>query len=335
MQKEDLLPANPILSIYQKIIFKFQILVKKIRNRTPDKLKEILIKFVLPYSSIIIITGFVFISNYIQASESSTEYLPNSAVMDLDPLAIAKTVNAINPYTPLIEGDGVQVVLAMKDEEYLGKPLITDTQQTAADASGNRKTNISYTVQQGDTLSSIGWAYGLRIATIKSANNLNSDMIKPGQTLQLPPQDISSGTIATLQKTAAAIKTAFKGIFNHPLRGWGCMSQPFGHTSYENFHTGIDLTANCGTAILASASGTISFTGGGWGGGYGNHIIISHGNGFSTLYGHLSKILVSKGQYVNQGQQIGVMGSTGWSTGTHLHFEIRKNNSPQNPLNYL
>ena len=331
-----LLPVK-ILSIYQSIKLRGQALTNKIKNRIPDWLKAILKFFgriVLPYASIIILVGFVFLSNFIQAQESSAEYVPNSQVMDLNPVEVAKTVNAVNPYTPLIQGDAVQVVLAMKDEEYLGKPVITDTKNTAPDVSGTRKGSITYTVQRGDTISSIGWTYGLKIATIKSANNLNSDNIRLGQNLSLPPQDISPGTIANIQKSSGtAAKVAFKGIFGRPVKGWD-LSQYFGHTSYEKYHTGIDLTSRSGTTIYASASGTISLYRG-WGGGYGNHIVISHGNGYSTLYGHMSSFSVSQGQWVNQGQVIGIMGSTGWSTGTHLHFEIRKNNVPQNPLSYL
>ena len=73
----------------------------------------------------------------------------------------------------------------------------------------------------------------------------------------------------------------------------------------------------------------------GWGGGYGNYIVITHGNGFSTLYAHLSAINVSVNQAVQRGQQIGAEGSTGFSTGPHLHFEIRLNGAYQNPLSYL
>ncbi|MEI6040466.1 MAG: LysM peptidoglycan-binding domain-containing M23 family metallopeptidase [Candidatus Berkelbacteria bacterium] len=333
IQKEDLLLPDSIRSIYKRIFFKIEILIKKIRNRTPDKLKELFTKFILPYSSILIITAFVFISNYVQSIESSTEYVPSAEVMDLDPYTVAKTVNAINPYTPMIEGDSVGVILAMKDEEYLGKPVIIETQTTAADISGNRKGSIAYIVKPGDTISSIGWEYGLKIATIKNENGLTSDNIKLGQKLMLPPQDVSANTLATLKKVSNTVKTAFKGTFGRPVRGWD-MSQVFGHTNFEKYHTGIDLTSRSGTTILASASGTVTLYRG-WGGGYGNHIVINHGNGYSTLYGHMSAFTVSNGQYVNQGQQIGIMGSTGWSTGTHLHFEIRKNNSPQNPLNYL
>jgi murein DD-endopeptidase MepM/ murein hydrolase activator NlpD len=75
--------------------------------------------------------------------------------------------------------------------------------------------------------------------------------------------------------------------------------------------------------------------GGGWNGGYGNHVIIDHGNGFTTLYAHLTSIFVEPGMTVSQGQQIGTMGSTGNSTGPHLHFEVRYGGVPYNPASYL
>jgi len=312
-------------------------LSKRIRNRIPEGVKESIGKFVVPYASILLVASFVFISNFAQAS-GVTEYVPNDEVMDLAPAEVAKVVGEVNPYVLQKDADMVQVILAMKDEDFVDKPVITETANTQiAVPSENRKSTITYTVEGGDTLSSIGWRFGLTLATIKAANGLSSETIKPGQKLKLPPEDLSKAQLAKMapKKVAgASAQTSFKGTFGRPTSGWN-MSQPFGHTSFERYHTGIDLTSRSGTTIFASASGRITFTGGGWGGGYGNHIIITHGNGFSTLYGHLSRINVSNGQWVNQGQAIGIMGSTGWSTGVHLHFEIRKNGSPQNPLNYL
>lgn len=316
--------------LYKNIRYQIDIFVKKIRNRTPEKLKEFSQRFVVPYLSIVLVALFVFASNFVQAAESSQEYLPNEEVMDLSPGEVAKTVNAISPYTINYEEDSVQVALAMKDTDYLGKPLISETAETKIDET--RKSTITYTVDGGDTLSSIGWTYGLKISTIKAANGLTSDTIKPGQKLKLPPQDLSSSALAKLSTTAA--KTAFKGTFGKPVSGWD-VSQVFGRTSFERWHTGIDFTSRSGRTIFASASGQVVATNRGWGGGYGNHIIINHGNGFTTLYGHLSQINVSRGQWVNQGQVIGIMGTTGWSTGVHLHFEIRKNGGAQNPMNYL
>ncbi len=101
----------------------------------------------------------------------------------------------------------------------------------------------------------------------------------------------------------------------------------------RKFHTGIDIAAAYGTNIKASAAGKVIYSG--WLGGYGNTVIIDHGGGFSTLYAHASAIIVSEGEEVSQGQVVGRVGSTGYSTGPHLHFEVRVNGEPQNPLNYL
>jgi murein DD-endopeptidase MepM/ murein hydrolase activator NlpD len=101
---------------------------------------------------------------------------------------------------------------------------------------------------------------------------------------------------------------------------------------WGRMHEGIDIGAACGTTIHAAASGTVIYAG--WMDGYGNITIIDHGGGLATAYGHQSSIYVSGGS-VSQGQAIGAVGSTGHSTGCHLHFEVRVNGTPVNPLNYL
>jgi murein DD-endopeptidase MepM/ murein hydrolase activator NlpD len=134
------------------------------------------------------------------------------------------------------------------------------------------------------------------------------------------------------------------GRFVWPERG--PITQLFGCTDflaepYEpkcptlHIHTGLDIGANFGTPIGAADNGVVSLVNFGWGGGYGNYVVITHGNGYATLYAHLSAINVSVNQAVQQGQTIGAEGSTGNSTGPHLHFEIRLNGVYQNPLSYL
>lgn len=98
-------------------------------------------------------------------------------------------------------------------------------------------------------------------------------------------------------------------------------------------HTGLDIAASTGTPIAAAASGTVTFSG--YKGSYGNMIVISHGNGVQTYYGHCSKLYVSAGTQVSQGQSIAAVGSTGNSTGPHLHLEVRLNGVAYNPQNYV
>ena len=120
------------------------------------------------------------------------------------------------------------------------------------------------------------------------------------------------------------------GDFAVPVSG--TITSPFGER-WGRLHEGTDFGAAEGAPVYAADSGTVSFCG--VSGGYGNLIIINHKNGYETYYGHLSKIGVSQGQTVEKGAKIGEVGSTGNSTGPHLHFEIRENSVPKNPLDYL
>lgn len=113
----------------------------------------------------------------------------------------------------------------------------------------------------------------------------------------------------------------------------GTITSRFG-SRWGETHTGLDIGAPRGTAVKAAAGGKVTFSGN-RGNGYGNYVIISHGNGVETLYGHCHTLTVSAGQTVSQGQTIATVGSTGRSTGNHLHLEIRVNGISQNPQNYL
>lgn len=112
---------------------------------------------------------------------------------------------------------------------------------------------------------------------------------------------------------------------------YGWRSDPFGHGA--GFHTGLDIAAPMGTQIVSAESGVVVHVG--WRGGYGNLVKIQHDNGAMTYYGHLSGYNCSVGQRVKRGQLIAYMGSTGYSTGSHLHFEVRFNGQHTDPLNYL
>ena len=130
--------------------------------------------------------------------------------------------------------------------------------------------------------------------------------------------------------------TAPSGKFMWPVAGW--IKSGFGwriHPIFgvRRFHTGIDIPAPYGTLVKAGDGGEVISAK--YSTGYGYYIILYHGGGFATYYAHLSSIRVSVGQFVDRGQVIGLVGSTGWATGPHLHFEVRINGAPQNPMGYL
>ena len=113
---------------------------------------------------------------------------------------------------------------------------------------------------------------------------------------------------------------------------FGFRRNPFGGRTYE-FHSGLDIDGERGDLVVAPAGGTV--TKAGWQGGYGNMIEIDHGNGLITRYGHLSKIEVEVGDVLARGQLMALVGSTGRSTGPHLHYELRFNDKPINPRRFL
>ena len=126
------------------------------------------------------------------------------------------------------------------------------------------------------------------------------------------------------------------GIMALPSTGY--ISSPFGYRSHpllgrRRLHTGMDFAAGYGSTIRAADSGTVIYSG--WYGGYGKTVIINHGKGITTLYAHSSRLYVKSGQSVRRGESIAAIGSTGLSTGPHLHFEVRKNGIPVNPAKYL
>ncbi|MFA5270178.1 MAG: M23 family metallopeptidase [Patescibacteria group bacterium] len=190
------------------------------------------------------------------------------------------------------------------------------------------------TVKRNDTLSSIANRYHIKVDDIVKYNGLTSgDPIFAGQELLIPGAIMPKATASTSSGSKVTVPgfnpTTYSGRFTWPTEA------PTHYISqgYRSGHRAVDLNRLNGWGIYASAPGVVQIQKSRWG--YGNLIIINHGDGWSTYYAHLSEFKVSAGQYVQQGQLIGIMGSTGRSTGPHLHFEIRQNDTPLNPLNYL
>ena len=163
------------------------------------------------------------------------------------------------------------------------------------------------------------------LVTYRNDNVAETDIIKESVGTQAVPKIVEKGT-------------KIPPTYIWPVSG-GRISSGFGYRKKPNakgataYHQGLDIAVPTGTAVMASCGGTVIKAG--WNGGYGNLVCIRHPDGRETRYAHLSKILVSVGQSVSQGQKIALSGNTGASTGPHLHFEIRIGGSPYNPLNYL
>ena len=188
---------------------------------------------------------------------------------------------------------------------------------------------VTVVVGEGETLWEIAQVHGLSVDAIVEANELRSgDLVQSGQRLVIPGRAIDIPRRVTDVRRGAVVSIAQSFIW--PARG--ALSSRFGWR-WQRHHNGIDIAAPYGTQIYAAKAGRVTFSG--WYYGYGRAVIIDHGDGVSTVYGHASKLLVRVGDMVGAGQPIALVGSTGIATGPHLHFEIRVNGRPLNPLKYL
>lgn len=301
---------------------------------------------------------FVIVSNI-----SSARALENSDFVDASASEAQKIVDAVAPFTPVLTENSKQLAMSLDgtDSTYLEKPDIADT----------IKNPTSYTVQKGDTLSTIARSYSITVATLLDANGLkatDTSMLKSGQTLIIPPYNTSTSLAwideVNKQKALDEQKArdeqkkkkqlALSSVRNLPYRessttrqkapddyagydgGGYSFGVPINHNGISRGigrgHTGIDYRADTGTPVSAARDGKVVETTGGWAGGWGNSVVIDHGGGLKTRYAHLSRISVSVGETVPQGSIVGYSGSSGFSTGPHLHFEARVNGSVVQPF---
>lgn len=187
---------------------------------------------------------------------------------------------------------------------------------------------IVYTISKGDSLNLLSVKYHVSVEEILDANELTDEILSVGKELFIPGARMDS----------ASLKKAMGELFICPISQSYKISSYFGHradpfTGVPSNHTGVDLACPTGTPVNATMSGKIVQLG--WSNIFGNYVIINHGNGYQTLYGHMSKILCRNGQNVSQGTRIGLVGSTGYSTGPHLHFTVYKNGRLVDPLSLL
>lgn len=239
----------------------------------------------------------------------------------LESIAKAYNISA----NSIVESSGISKEDLLKEGQELIFPSIT---------------GVVHKVKDGDTLWDISSVYKMEIDKIVSINDMKSpDALKIGQQLIIPDadkvklienqNDMSGIKVASRSGSSVSAKPSIIGMW--PVSG--SVTSWFG-SRWGGFHKGIDIGASTGTAVYAFSGGKVVFSG--WdSGGYGYLVIINHGNGIETYYGHNSKLFVSAGQEIQSGDRIASVGSTGDSTGPHCHFEVRRNGTPVNPVNYL
>lgn len=204
--------------------------------------------------------------------------------------------------------------------------------QSTQDSQKEYQENLSYKVDELAASEAEQAALAESIEAYKAESEAEYDRIASEM------QEVSNQIAALSAQSAASGGVPYSGTFVWPTPSCTSTSSAYGYRVHPiygtvKFHAGEDIPASYGAEILAAASGTVTTAG--WVSGYGNYTVIDHGGGTMTAYGHQSSIIVSVGQYVEQGQVIGYVGSTGNSTGPHLHFEVYQNGSTVDPKSFF
>lgn len=214
----------------------------------------------------------------------------------------------------------IQKAVGLKSDGIVGR-------QTLDVLSQLRNSVVSYTVKQGDNLTKLAQRYDTTVADISSYNDLkNPDRLLPGQILYIPTTSLA--VLSRSFSKRVKLQWPVKGTITS---GYGYRIHPVVKT--RHFHGGIDIASPEGAQVKASATGKVIKVGSL--GNYGLAVVLDHGGGFSTWYGHCSKLLVRLGETVKQGQTIALVGHTGLATGSHLDFRIKIGGQTLDPLEWL
>jgi LysM repeat protein len=203
------------------------------------------------------------------------------------------------------------------------------------------RSGLPYTVNSGDTLARISDRFNVPREKIIFHNKINDAKIRAGMKIFIPDavakKEVKAEAPRVVKTKKPGKQLVASGLkFSWPIvgkitSGFGNRLDPFSNTM--KFHCGLDISANAGTPVMASADGTVIFSG--WKDGYGNVVIMRHEGGYISVYAHNSKNLVSENSVIPRGKLIALSGMTGLATGGHLHFEIRKFVTPLNPLRMM
>lgn len=336
--------------------------VKALMHRRGRFQKHILHSSIISLASVGILSSGVMGSDSLLASsfpgtaENDPRIIqtfdPNANGVSLDNIMDFKTSVSDKPRSEIIEYEVKSGETLSQIAEKFG--ISTDTIKWANDMSSKDSikpgqklrilpvSGVSITVKNGDTLEGLAKKYQANAESILQYpfNNISDDLkLKVGDSVMIPdgqPPEVKTPVKRSGQYIAQS-PTANSSAHSAPNGGsfiWPTTFQMI-TTYFAWWHPGVDMANRAAPGVAAADGGTVTVAGWPDNYGYGNRVVIDHGNGYSTLYAHLSNIYVSVGQKVSRGQSIGQMGSTGRSTGTHLHFEIHYKGIAINPLAIL
>lgn len=280
----------------------------------------------------------------------------NTISSEIDPCSVATTTNTqISTYV-VRSGDTLSEIAGLFGVSVNTIVWMNNLDRTVPLQAGETLvilpvSGIQYTIKKGDSVQNIASHYGVDQQDILQYNDIDlTSTLNPGDTIIIPDATLDgiqsppsgsnlSGSGSSKSKGHVPAKSRWGAPGTEPAHNTngpyypGYYALPLVHgieTQGIHGYNAVDLAAPKGTPILASANGIviISIQNGGWNGGYGNYVVINHPNGTQTLYAHMSKVLVTNGESVTQGEAIGLVGKTGEATGPHVHFEIRGARNP-------
>lgn len=265
-----------------------------------------------------------------------------------------RAINGLGQESRLKVGQSLLIPSKLDAAQPQAGPITTQDQLTRHEAGGvraerpatklkkKRTRNTRYAIQEGDTLSGIADKYDLRVSDIVEANDIDfHTRLKIGRKIVIPPTPRDEDGDGRSYRKRDKRKVASRGLLGDLSRAiskrylWptaGRLSSGFGHRG-DHFHSGLDITNHVGAPIRASKAGVIVSAG--WDGAYGKTVDVRHANGVVTRYAHCSKIMVSPGDRVGQGETIALVGETGRATGPHVHYEVRINGRPVDPKKFI
>ena len=273
-------------------------------------------------------------------SGSITDFISSYYLVEQLTKCDTEVLNAIENTKKEIEDDKKELE-TKKEEIDKTKSQIAEKNEKLKNDKNTKQAKVNSLTEDEKELESQLSAYNAEMEKIAAAERkakAEEDARKKKEQSSTGGNTGSTGSTGATGGTSGTVTSS--GKMTWPIPGYNTITSYFGYRNHPIYHTwklhsGIDVGAPTGAKFVAADDGTVLIASYGYNGGYGNYVVINHGNGITTRYGHGTTILVSAGQKVTKGTPVLTVGSTGASTGPHAHFEVRVNGTAVNPLNYF